>query len=268
MNSLFTDYFIDYLEQDNLNFFIQIGFIMFDIVTFISLLFLKAEYGRHNNRSEKWLIVSDTFAWIFQEFPTLAISMFYTLNYFLYSEKINYIKFIFISFYNLHYIHRTLIYPFKLLSKSKKMPIDIVIMAFTFNIFNATMINRSIFLFSEYNSQIFFTRSFYFGSLLYFLGMFINLYHDYYILNEKKKRNGNYFIPKSFLFNYISCPNYLGEIIEWIGFAIASQNSCAFLFAISTFSNLFPRALTHNEWYRAKFKEYPNNIKAIIPYLI
>ena len=112
MTSLLLDFFIDYPKEDNLNFYIQIGFIIFDILTFLALLFLKAEYGRHNNRSEKWLIVSDTFAWIIEEIPTLAISFYYTFNYILFAEKFNYIKFIMISFYYLHYIHRTLIYPF------------------------------------------------------------------------------------------------------------------------------------------------------------
>ena len=148
------------------------------------------------------------------------------------------------------------------------MPIDIVLLGFTVNIFNATMINRSIFLFSEYDISILFSLSFLFGTMLYALGMFINIYHDYYILNEKTRRQGIYFIPNSFLFNYISCPNYFGEMIEWFGFAIASRNSSAFLFTISTFANLFPRALSHNKWYREKFKEYPKNIKAIIPYII
>jgi hypothetical protein len=35
----------------------------------------------------------------------------------------------------------------------------------------------------------------------------------------------------------------VGEILEWIGFAIACQSLPAAAFAIYTFCNLFPRAL-------------------------
>jgi 3-oxo-5-alpha-steroid 4-dehydrogenase 1 len=50
---------------------------------------------------------------------------------------------------------------------------------------------------------------------------------------------------RDWLFEYISCPNYFGEIVEWLGFAIASGTFSGLVFAISTFSNLFPRALEY-----------------------
>jgi hypothetical protein len=60
-----------------------------------------------------------------------------------------------------------------------------------------------------------------------------------------------YHIPKGGLFEYVSCPHYLGEIIEWIGFYIASGGTIATMsFVLWTCSNLIPRALATHEWYK------------------
>lgn len=41
-----------------------------------------------------------------------------------------------------------------------------------------------------------------------------------------------YVIPKGFLFNYITCPNYTAEILGWVGFTIATQTLAAGLFTL------------------------------------
>jgi protein-S-isoprenylcysteine O-methyltransferase Ste14 len=88
------------------------------------------------------------------------------------------------------------------------------------------------------------------------------------MLSQKKKSEG-YVIPKGFLFEYIDCPNYLGEIIEWIGYAFVVHNLSGVVFAFATFSNLFPRALEYHRWYKRKFNDaYPKDRKAIIPFTL
>jgi len=55
-----------------------------------------------------------------------------------------------------------------------------------------------------------------------------------HIILSKLRSPGStkYVIPKGFLFNYISCPNYTAEILGWFGFTIATQTLAAALFAI------------------------------------
>ena len=67
---------------------------------------------------------------------------------------------------------------------------------------------------------------------------------------------------------YISAPNYFGEIIEWIGWAVLTWSISGLVFALWTIANLFPRALAHHRWCRKKFADYPKNRKAIIPGII
>ncbi|HHH55332.1 MAG TPA: hypothetical protein ENK91_16860 [Bacteroidetes bacterium] len=67
---------------------------------------------------------------------------------------------------------------------------------------------------------------------------------------------------------YISCPNYFGEIIEWVGFAIMTWNLPAFAFALWIIANLAPRAFLHHKWYLDKFTNYPKDRKVLVPFII
>lgn len=61
----------------------------------------------------------------------------------------------------------------------------------------------------------------------------------------------------------------LSEIVEWTGFAAASQSPAALAFSVYVCSNLVPRALDHHAWYKATFgDEYPKKRHAIIPFLL
>ena len=66
----------------------------------------------------------------------------------------------------------------------------------------------------------------------------------------------------------MSCPNYLGEMLEWFGWALASWSPAGLAFALYTVANLMPRALQTHRWYRAQFPDYPANRKALVPFLI
>ncbi len=76
-----------------------------------------------------------------------------------------------------------------------------------------------------------------------------------------------YQIPNGGLYKLVSCPNYLGETIEWTGYAITTNSLAGFAFAFYTFANLAPRAQHHHKWYKERFADYPANRKAYIPYL-
>jgi protein-S-isoprenylcysteine O-methyltransferase Ste14 len=65
----------------------------------------------------------------------------------------------------------------------------------------------------------------------------------------------------------VTCPNYLGEIIEWLGFALATWSLAGLAFALYTAANLGPRALANHRWYRERFPDYPERRKALVPFL-
>ncbi len=71
--------------------------------------------------------------------------------------------------------------------------------------------------------------------------------------SKADSRKTRYKIPYGSLFTYVSCANYTGELIEWLGFAIACWNLPALGFFVYSFSNLAPRAHKHHQWYLEVF---------------
>jgi steroid 5-alpha reductase family enzyme len=108
-----------------------------------------------------------------------------------------------------------------------------------------------------------------FGILFFISGLIINIKSDNLLISLRTKNETNkYVIPKGGLFEYVSCPNFFGELIEWFGFALMTMNIGSLSFFIWTFINLVPRALSHHKWYHHKFSDYPKERKAIIPKII
>jgi len=87
-------------------------------------------------------------------------------------------------------------------------------------------------------------------------------------LSRERAGIAHYRIPYGFAYRWVSCPNYLGEIIQWTGWAIATWSLAGVVFAIWTMANLVPRALTHHRWYRDRFSEYPADRRALIPFVL
>ena len=85
-------------------------------------------------------------------------------------------------------------------------------------------------------------------------------------MNLRTKKE-EYVVPTGFLFKKITSPNYFGETIEWLGWALLTFNFAGFVFFIWTIFNLLPRAISTHKWYQSKFKDYPKNRKIFIPYI-
>ena len=270
------------IDKDDYNFYIQICFLVLDIPIFLCLLFIKAYYGKFFNKSEDgnciqkllrkiFPVIPSRISWIVQECPCVFITIFFIIYYY---ENLNYKNILVISPFLIHYLHRTFIFPF-VIHSSKNNPLEITLMAFTFCFFNAIMINRSIFcLIKDYGDE--FLLNYTFGLAIFLLGIYINIHSDYSMIkqrNANQDENNKYIIPRGFMYELISCPNYFGELTEWLGFFILSNSFSGLVFFISTFANLFPRAIQYHQWYKNKFKEEFATDKdliqrkAIVPFL-
>jgi protein-S-isoprenylcysteine O-methyltransferase Ste14 len=106
--------------------------------------------------------------------------------------------------------------------------------------------------------------------LVFFSGMALNKVSDRQLarLSRIKGDKGDCQIPHGLAYRWVSCPNYLGEITQWTGWAIATWSLAGWVFAIWTMANLAPRALAHHRWYRETFKDYPARRRALIPFLL
>ncbi len=76
-----------------------------------------------------------------------------------------------------------------------------------------------------------------------------------------------YKIPKGFLYDYVTSPQYFTELTGFLGWAIMTWNPAGlFIFLISC-ANLVPRAVESHRWYKEKFSDYPKDRKVLIPFL-
>ncbi|MFN2175554.1 MAG: 3-oxo-5-alpha-steroid 4-dehydrogenase [Anaerolineales bacterium] len=165
-----------------------------------------------------------------------------------------------------HYLYRSFIYPFTLQEKDKRMPYAILLSAFFFNIINGTINGSYVFTISGgYPNDWFSDMRFILGFSLFAVGLITNILSDRILRNLRAPGETGYKIPTGGLFRWVSCPNYLGEIVEWTGWAIATWSISGLAFAVWTGANLIPRALSHHKWYRNNFPEYPDERKALIP---
>jgi steroid 5-alpha reductase family enzyme len=173
-----------------------------------------------------------------------------------------------IGLFFFHYFYRSMIFPFRLHTKGKKMPWVIVFSGILFNLVTGFSLGYFFTRFANYTNEWFTDARFISGILLFFTGLFINWSADDKLIHLRKRDEVGYKIPSGWLFEKISCPNLFGELIEWLGFALLCWNLPALTFFIWTAANLIPRALSHHKWYKEKFSEYPETRKAIIPFVV
>ena len=170
--------------------------------------------------------------------------------------------------FTLHYVNRAIIFPFRLRTKGKKMPMVIMFSAICFNLVNGSSLGYYFEHFASYNNSWLTDFRFIIGMILFFFGMAANWGADNFLIHLRKENETGYQIPRGKLFEFISCPNHFGEIIEWFGYALLCWNLPALAFFIWTSANLIPRALDHHRWYKEHFSDYPANRKAVIPFLL
>lgn len=233
------------------------------IITFLFLIFKKvrAPYGRHSSTS--WgPMIDNKWGWVIMELPALLVFPVVVCWGPYFGNPLIYML---VFLWVLHYINRTIIFPLRIKTKGKKMPLLIVISAILFNMING-FLNGYYLGFLPSSDISLGSWNVILGTSVFLIGMYINIRSDNKLIQLRAKKQG-YQIPRKWLFDYISCPNHFGEIIEWIGFAIIAWNYAALSFAIWTFCNLVPRALNHHHWYHESFEEYPKDRKAVIPFL-
>lgn len=234
--------------------------ILIGVITFFYLLYFKtAPYGRYASKS--WgPMISNKLGWVLMESPALLFFLYFALKG---NPSFSDPALVFIGLWCMHYFNRSFIFPFRIKTEGKKMPLVITFSAILFNSINTfligTFINENA---QTYQNDWFITPQFIIGFTVFVIGFTVNQSADNTLLNLRKPGETGYKIPRGKLFTYISSPNLLGEIIEWIGFFIMTWHLATFTFAVWTIANLAPRIVAHHKWYLSKFSHYPKIRKA------
>ena len=187
----------------------------------IFLFFFSAPYGKFTRTG--WGPRMDSLtAWMLMEIP--AVFTIATCAWF-FRKSISW-GWVFLLIWEFNYIYRTFVFPAKMHHGRKTFPVSMVFSALFFNILNGFI--NGVFLFYirpvTYSSW-FSDPRFILGVFVFFTGFSIHVDSDRRI-QEQKSGPGEYIIPQGSLFRWVSCPNYLGEMIQWFGWA----GLCGFYF--------------------------------------
>ena len=237
------------------------------VVVFISLFFVDAGYGKFYQ--PKWgPSVGNRLGWVLMEAPVFIAML---LLWYFSDRKDDPVRLLFLVFFEIHYFHRSFIFPLQIRGKSR-MPLSIILMGVVFNTLNAYMQGGWIFYHSPedyYTLSWLHSVPFLVGTVIFFFGMIVNIQSDTIIRHLRKPGDTAHYLPHGGMFRYVTSANYFGEFVEWTGFAILTWSWAGAVFALWTFANLAPRAARIYEMYQREFPGQfdPHKTKRMIPFI-
>lgn len=243
------------------------GMVVLGLVVFISLYFITAGYGQFRTKQWGWSI-NNKVGWVLMEAPAFLTMV---IIWFTNGGPTVAPQIVLLGLFLLHYFQRSFIFPF-LMSGKSKMPVTIMLSGVTFNVINGIMQGGGLYWFPQEAYQegwSYFTHGIaIIGIIVFFIGMGINLHSDHVIRNLRKPGDTKHYLPKGGMYHFVTSGNYLGELIEWTGFAIIASSPAAWVFVWWTAANLVPRAHAIHKKYRKEFgNEAVGNRKRIIPFI-
>jgi len=232
--------------------------------TFMLLLWVNAPYGRFA-RPGWGPTMSTRSAWIVLESPAVII---FAAVYLVGDHALDTVPLVLFGIWQFHYIIRTFIFPLRIQETGKRIPILIVAIAIVFNCLNAYLNARWISHLGDYEVSWLISAPFITGALCFATGWLINQHADLILLRSRKSGESDYKIPHGGMYRWVSCPNYLGEMLMWIGWAIATWSLAGAAFAVFTIANLLPRAFAIHRWYQSEFADYPQSRHVVLPFVL
>ncbi|MBN2240748.1 MAG: DUF1295 domain-containing protein [Dehalococcoidales bacterium] len=244
--------------------FILIGWITIAVIVFFLLFFVSAPYGRHFRRNFGPTI-NAKLGWILMESPAPLVFGIGFLGLF---NPATSVPLVFLLMWELHYLDRSFLYPLTIRLSSKPLPLSILAAGMLFNAMNAFLNIQYLSLNSAlYIESWLVDIRFLAGLFLFVTGFIINRHSDYILYRIRQMNPEKYGIPRTGLYRLVSCPNYFGEILIWVGWTFATWSPVAAAFSIWSIANLAPRARSHHRWYKEQFKDYPDERHILVPWL-
>lgn len=112
----------------------------------------------------------------------------------------------------------------------------------------------------------------YYCAPIFIVLMIGNFYTHWILANLRPTGSKERKIPKGFLFEFVSCPNYFLEITQWVVYAWMIQSISGLVFAVMGGGQMLIWALEKHRSYKKEFDgkdgrlKYPNR-KVLIPFL-
>lgn len=252
------------MDEAQIHFYVTIALFVLAVPTLAILALTTAPYGRHN-RAGWGPTISSRAGWILMEHPAVIV---FSAVFFLGRHRFELVPLVFFAIWQAHYFHRTFVFPFRMRTEGKRMPVSIPLLGALFNATNAYVNARWISHFGAYDASWLADPRFIGGAALFTFGLVVNLHADTVLIHLRKPGETGYKIPRGGMYRFISSPNYFGEIVEWFAWALLTWSLSGLAFGVYTAANLGPRAFWNHAWYREKFPDYPKERRALVPFVM
>lgn len=258
-------------ETDTTRFWVHYGLVILGavlaLVTAVAQWRDPAPYGKHERKDQNWgpLIPQRLGHFLSDALP--GVVLFVLVFVFYGTQNKNYINYIFLAMFLSHYVHRGIIHPLIMRYRNPRVAIGITLGGFfpncLYHFVNADFIGSA-----EYHSNYYYDPRFIVGVILFCAGYVINRHSDLKLrsLRDTKGCTG-YYIPYGGFFELVTCPNYFGELVEWIGWSLATWSFAGLVWTLFCAATFVPRARHNHAWYKSQFDSYPPNRKSLIPFL-
>ncbi|MCG8667919.1 MAG: DUF1295 domain-containing protein [Pseudomonadales bacterium] len=243
-----------------------IGVFIAAILSVLVLIFADAPYGRH--QTDGWgPKINTRLGWILMESPASLVFLYFYVTG---PNATNLACLVLFCMWQLHYFHRSFIYPFQIKVKpGSKTTLLVILLGATYCGVNGFLNGSYISTYGNHLNDAWLSDPrLYIGIALFGFGYFLNKKSDQILRDLRKDSTEGYKIPYGWGYRFVSMPNYLGEIITWVGFSIAAWSLAGVSFVVFTMANLVPRAVANHKWYQETFTDYPKDRKAVFPYIL
>ena len=251
---------------------LAIGFV-FATLILLSSFKGTAKYGGRFGVKGKGVKLGPKVGWIVMELPGLMV---FPVIFFMGDNAMQPVPLFFLGVWLIHYANRALINPLLMrVQPGTQSSFDISVVFFGWvtltlhGYFNAAYLSQ---LGDHFDTGWFGDPRFIAGLTIYAFGFTLNVYSDYVLRNLRSENPSpdepRYRIPYGGGFRWVTCPQYLGEILSFTGIAVMTWNLGAVFILTMTVANLVPRAMYTHRWFHKNFENYPEERRAVIPYVL
>ncbi len=241
------------------------------LFAFLGSLFINSPYGRFSSSAYGFELDPRFGWWLMEIMATISFIAFYIQG----PHAFEPVPLIFACLYLIHYANRGWYFPVNIkVHPGSKSTFSILVVVCGFFVtslhgyLNATWYS-SVCPFLDWNW--FQSPCCIIGLILYEVGFLSTIKCESIMRRLRADDSSNscrYKIPYGYLFEYVSSPQYLSELVAFFGWAIMTWNPAGLVIFCISVANLVPRAIQSHKWYLEKFDNYPKNRKAIIPFVL
>ena len=105
------------------------------------------------------------------------------------------------------------------------------------------------------------------GTALWLVGVTTNAYHHLLLRWLRSDGDKQYKLPTGGLFAYVTGAHYFCELVGWFGLSLLCGHLVVWVMSAMNIAYLIGRSVMTTRWYRAKFEDYPEERKHLVPFL-